>query len=335
MYCPDPKPPRGDAPRAILCGIVAAAITIGGCGEASPTPDGTAGLASGAPFALVPADATIDDANFLPRDPRTEEPDPNPRVAEQIILGFNIALDPEAFGAAEFVGNDLSCFSCHLNGGQREKALPLVGVAGLFPVYRGRDDRLVTLRERIDGCFKRSMNGTPPPPEHPVSLALNAYITWLSRGQPVGESPPWRGQNRIPEDSRLAIAELDVDRGQRLYAQRCAICHGADGQGVDVGLIKPAPLWGPRSWNDGAGASRIWTFAGFIRWAMPLNAPGTLSDEEAQHIAAYVNSHDRPVFPSKAADYPGGGRPGDAVYDTLVFPVHPLKRSGQSAPPPP
>jgi len=90
------------------------------------------------------------------------------------------------------------------------------------------------------------------------------------------------------------------------------------------GLAEPAPLWGPRSWNDGAGAARIWQLAGYIRYAMPLTAPGSLTDEEAQVISAWINSHDRPVFPTKAADFPEGGRPADAVYDTLVFPTHPL-----------
>lgn len=324
---PPIRPVHRRRPVAPLPALVlaTAGVALAACADGAPAPGGPTGAAEGASFPLVPADATIDDVNLLPRDPRTEEVDPDPRVAEQIRLGFNIARDPRAFGADEFVGNELSCFSCHMNGGQRERALPLVGVAGLFPLYRGRDDRLVTLTERIEGCFKRSMNGTAPPPDHPVSLALNAYVTWLSRGQPVGESPPWRGQNQIPAEARLAIADLDVERGRQLYEEACTICHGSDGQGVDLGLARPGPLWGEGSWNDGAGVSRIWTFAGFIRWAMPLNAPGTLTDEEAQHIAAYVNSHDRPVFPSKAADYPGGGRPGDAVYDTLVFPVHPLR----------
>ena len=274
---------------------------------------------------LIPAAAAIGHVNDLPRDPLVEVVDPDPERAELIRLGYRIARDPAGWGAAEFLGNDLTCFSCHMNGGQREYSLPLVGVAGLFPQYRNRDAREVSLRERIDGCFLRSMNGTPPPADHVVSRALEEYIWWLSREQPVGESPPWRGVNRIAPEARVAIEDLDVDRGRRLYEANCEICHGADGQGVDLGVARPAPLWGPRSWNDGAGASRIWTLAGFIRYAMPLNNPGTLTDEEAQHISAYVNSHDRPVFPNKAADYPEGGRPGDAVYDTLVFPEHPLK----------
>ncbi|MEK9501038.1 c-type cytochrome [Gaopeijia maritima] len=325
---------RGPSLRRLRGPTLVAGLFLAACGsgagdaaprESAADTSGELPTAGTERFPLVPASAAIDQVNRLPRNPLTEAIEADSATAERIRFGYRVARDPRAFGAAEFVGNDLACFSCHMNGGQREGALPLVGVAGLFPQFRNRDDRMVSLRERIDGCFMRSMNGTPPPPDHPVALALQAYIHWLSEGQPEGESPPWRGQNRIPEEARLAIEDLDLSKGRRLYADKCAQCHGDDGQGLDVGLATPAPLWGDRSWNDGAGASRIWTFAGFIRYAMPLNAPGSLTDEESQHIAAWVNSQDRPVFPTKAADYPGGGRPGDAVYDTLVFPVHPLK----------
>lgn len=182
----------------------------------------------------------------------------------------------------------------------------------------------MTLEERIAGCFRRSMNGTAPPRNHPVALALAAYITWLSRGQPVGERPPWAGRNAIAVEERIAIADLDLERGEDRYRLLCAGCHGLDGQGVRIPQGMPGPLWGEGSWNDGAGAGRIWKLAGFIRHAMPLNQPGALDAADAQHIAAWINSHPRPEFPRKAADWPSGGRPADAVYDTLVFAEHPL-----------
>ena len=88
----------------------------------------------------------------------------------------------------------------------------------------------------------------------------------------------------------------------------------SDGQGVAVGDKKPGPLWGPDSWNDGAGAARVYTLAGIVRYAMPYLNPGSLTDEEAQEVAAFINSKPRPAFPYKQTDYLTEKLPGDAVY---------------------
>ena len=96
--------------------------------------------------------------------------------------------------------------------------------------------------------------------------------------------------------------------------EHCTNCHGEDGQGVAIGDKKPGPLWGPDSWNDGAGAARIYTLAGIIRYAMPYLDPGRLTDEEAQQIAAFVNSKPRPQYPFKHQDYRTEKLPPDSVY---------------------
>ena len=87
-----------------------------------------------------------------------------------------------------------------------------------------------------------------------------------------------------------------------------------DGQGVQIGDKKAGPLWGPDSWNDGAGAARVYTLAGIIRYTMPYLDPGSLTDEDAQQVAAYITSQPRPRFPFKEKDYVGGKVPVDAVY---------------------
>lgn len=288
-------------------------------------------LPAGAPeraAPLVPMEASFNEVNALVRDPMQGE---LASVAEDTVLARHIRLGyqiventPEH--APEFVGNTLSCGNCHLNAGQRDRALPYVGIAGLFPQHRSRAGRLISLEDRIRGCFARSMNGTPPPYDSPELMAVAAYITWLSADLPIGENPAWRGRNVIAKEKLIPIERLDVDRGEQLYAQQCAACHGLDGQGVDLQVAKPGPLWGPNSWNDGAGAARIYTLAGYIRYAMPLTAPGSLSDEESQHIAAYINSKPRPVFATKASDYPDGGVPIDAVYYPQRYDRNPLMR---------
>lgn len=272
---------------------------------------------------LVPAAANLASVDSLPMNPSMGDLPVDAAQAEQIRYGLRLMQETPTL-AAEFVGNTLTCTNCHLNAGQRMKALPLAGVAGLFPLYRARDGRMVSLEDRIRGCFLRSMNGTAPPYDDPGLLALSAYIAWLGEGLPAGRSPGWRGLNSIPAESRIPIAQIDAVRGRALFTEHCVACHGADGQGVDLGIAHPGPLWGSNSWNDGAGASRIYKLAGFIRFAMPLTDPGILTDHEAQEISAFINSHERPVFAAKDADYPGVGVPIDAVYDARRFTRNPF-----------
>jgi thiosulfate dehydrogenase len=130
----------------------------------------------------------------------------------------------------------------------------------------------------------------------------------------VGKSPPWRGQNVIPPSSLIPVSALDPRKGEALFMEKCTNCHGTDGQGVAVGDKKPGPLWGPDSWNDGAGAARVYTLAGIIRYSMPYLDPGSLTDEEAQLLAAFVTSKPRPSYPFKHQDYLTEKLPVDSVY---------------------
>lgn len=251
----------------------------------------------------------------------------NQQLADMVKLGQQIFTQTPR-NAPQYVGNALSCSNCHINGGQKEGALPLAGIAAQFPAFSPRDNRLISLEDRIRSCFARSEAGTAPPYDSKELLAVSAYLTWLSEGQPEGVSPPWRGKNTIQQEHLIPIADLKPQRGQQLFGEKCAACHGQDGQG----LTGP-PLWGPKSFNDGAGTGRVYTLAGFIRYAMPLNAPGSLTDEEAQQIAAFIDSHDRPAFNAKDKDYTGGKVPVDAVYYPQRYPQNPLKQgSGLNAP---
>jgi thiosulfate dehydrogenase len=277
---------------------------------------------------LVPADAGFELVNDVVKDTTPDRLPDDSLLAAQIRFGLRIVENTPQH-APQFVGNDLSCGNCHLNAGQRYRALPYTGIAATFPEPRRREGRLFSLEDRIRGCFMRSMNGDAPPYDSPELLAIAAYISWLSEGQPMGESPEWRGQNVIARENLLPMERLDPVRGRALFRQHCTQCHGVDGQGVDFESVKPGPLWGPRSWNDGAGSARIYTLAGYIRYAMPLTQPGILTDEEAQHVAAYINAQDRPVYADKAADYPDGA-PIDAVYYPR-YPENPLRARLQTS----
>jgi thiosulfate dehydrogenase len=268
---------------------------------------------------LVSSRTTMVTAWYFPRNPLTDPHLDDSKLSKDIRWGFRLFTNTPK-EAPHFAPGKISCNNCHLNGGQRERSLPLVNVAGMFPEYNRRSGRLYTLGDRVVDCFLRSENATGaveaemPTTTSPEVLALSAYITWLARGSEVGTNPPWRGQNTIAAAQLIPIEKLDKEKGEALFKEHCTNCHGEDGQGVAIGDKKPGPLWGPDSWNDGAGAARVYTLAGIIRYSMPYLDPGRLTDEEAQHVAAFINSKPRPSYPFKSQDYRTEKRPVDSVY---------------------
>jgi thiosulfate dehydrogenase len=257
----------------------------------------------------------------VPKNPLTDRTLDDSRLSREIRAGFRIFTNTRG-EAARFTPGMMSCNNCHLNGGQREKSLPLVGVTGMFPEYNRRSGRLFSLGDRIVDCFLRSQNATGtresggelPSLTSKEVLAVSAYLTWLSAGFQVGKNPPWRGQNVIPTANLIPIDKLDPSKGKALFVEWCSSCHGPEGQGVAIGDKKPGPLWGADSWNDGAGAARVYTLAGIIRYSMPYLNPGSLTDEEAQQLAAFIDSQPRPAYPFKDVDYRTEKLPVDAVY---------------------
>ena len=102
----------------------------------------------------------------------------------------------------------------------------------------------------------------------------------------------------------------DAKRGAQVYAERCALCHGANGQGTWLGNVYAfPPLWGRDSYNAGAGMHRVNTAAAFIKANMPLGQANSLSDQQAWDVAAFMNGQPRPSDPrARAATTSAGGR---------------------------
>lgn len=99
-----------------------------------------------------------------------------------------------------------------------------------------------------------------------------------------------KGPNAVKPLS-IKAESADLERGKRLYAAKCAECHGKDGQGDDDN----PPVWGARSYNQGAGLSHNLQLANWLKVAMPLD-DAHLTEQEALDIAAFVNKHERPAF---------------------------------------
>jgi thiosulfate dehydrogenase len=208
------------------------------------------------------------------------------------------------------VGNQLRCVSCHLDEGRRETG-SWVGVFARYPQYRARSGAIETIEYRVNDCFRRSMNGAALDPASRDMADIVAYFAFLSHGTPVG--PPTSGGGG--GGSRLqhwADFKADTAAGRQVFVNSCVGCHGPDGEGS----IGAPPVWGPQSYNVGAGMTRVRTAAEFIRRNMPFDQPGTMTDQQAFDVAAFVNGHPRPDYRGKENDWPNGDPPADVAYPT-------------------
>ena len=224
-------------------------------------------------------------------------------------------------------GNDLNCTSCHLGEGTTASSSSFAAVflkyGGSGP-YFARAGRHLDTAGRIQGCLQRSMNAQAQvlPEDSDEMKAMVAYLEWLATGIQVADWTQVKGQGfpAVPPLTRAA----DPVRGERIYKTYCASCHGTDGLGMTqvTGTVIPA-LWGPRSFNDGAGMFRPRTAVEFIRANMPLgkavpwNPSTQLSIEDAWDVTSYVVYQDRPVWFNRASDWSCGHSGPDGVPDWM------------------
>ena len=213
-------------------------------------------------------------------------------TGEQIFLQTGL-------NAKAFTGNSLNCVNCHLDAGRLAGSAPMWGAYPLYPAYRSKTKQVDTFAERLRGCFAYSMNGKAPPNGHEVLVALEAYAYWMATDAPTGAKLPGSGYKKLAKPATAP----DFVRGQAVFEAKCALCHGADGQGQRSGKTQVfPPLWGPQSFNWGAGMHSIDNASAFIKANMPLGQGGTLSDQEAWDVATFMNSQERPQDPRFAGN---------------------------------
>lgn len=228
-----------------------------------------------------------------PYTPPDENTIPDDEFGAMIRYGKQVFVDTREH-ASQYVGNNLSCVNCHLDAGRLANSAPLWAAWVKYPAYRNKNKMVNTMEERIQGCFRYSMNGKPPPADSRELKALMSYAYWLASGAPTGVDLPGRGYPALEEPP----TPPDYARGKTVYKDNCALCHGEQGQGTEVKdkYVFP-PLWGDGSYNWGAGMHRINTAAAFIRANMPLAKGGSLSLQDAWDVAYFINSHQRPQDP--------------------------------------
>ncbi len=228
--------------------------------------------------------------------------------------------------AMRFSGSSMDCASCHLDTGTEPGTLSLLQTDSAYPRFSGRDGGMRDLRDRINGCMTRSMNGRELARDSIEMVSIEMYIKNLNQQYALmGESKTTPAE---PAPFNEPNRRADIDAGEVVFRERCQVCHGDNGQGL-LQTTNPAdgylfpPLWGPDSFNNGAGMTRILTAARFIKARMPLGQ-ADLSDDEAYDVAAFMNSHERPQRDNLELDYPDlTNKPIDSPYPPYAdeFPV--------------
>jgi S-disulfanyl-L-cysteine oxidoreductase SoxD len=110
-------------------------------------------------------------------------------------------------------------------------------------------------------------------------------------GKPITQADlaPW-DINILPDGTNLPAGSGKAADGAKIYADKCAVCHGDNGKGGIAGMLVGGP---PRASLDGGKTiANFWpastTLFDFIRRSMPFNMPRTLSDQEVYALTAYL-----------------------------------------------
>ena len=110
---------------------------------------------------LVPATGAI--AEEKPRfTPPSEDSLPADKFGELVREGKDLFIHTDKL-RGKYVGNNLKCVNCHMDAGRHADASPLWAAYTMYPAFRKKTGSVDTFEDRLQGCFKYSMNGKAPP----------------------------------------------------------------------------------------------------------------------------------------------------------------------------
>ena len=111
-------------------------------------------------------------------------------------------------------------------------------------------------------------------------------------GKPVGAADLARRDSLIfPDGTGLPAGSGNVETGRKLFAQQCVLCHGTEGRGGSAEELTGGRLdltFDPPDQTIGSYWPHATTLFDFIRRAMPMHIPGSLSNEDSYALTAYL-----------------------------------------------
>jgi thiosulfate dehydrogenase len=215
----------------------------------------------------------------------------------------------ERWNATRFIrGKHASCDHCHQGIGDKQDAagnrlkgsLNLGASWVMADMYDRFTGLLLPFELRQMQCYINSSNGYKPNIADDVIRDVTAYSRFLSAALDlkIGSHYDEQGIDEIPASATPKQGD-DYVRGEALYKQKCAQCHGPQAFGLEANgrLVAPA-LAGPNAWNM---QSRNYFYyvstilPGFICRNMPLGQENTLGNQECRDMAFYISNLPRPA----------------------------------------
>lgn len=235
----------------------------------------------------------------------------NVRYGRDLVMNTAYYLGPNGT-VGKYLGNKMNCTNCHLDGGTRPYGYNYFSAHARYPQYRARENRILSLGERINNCIERPHSGTPMPLDCKEMIAIECYIMWLGTNTVVGKHVKGDDALELVYPNRPA----DPKKGEEVYMKHCMSCHQKNGEGLfnaDSSTYIYPPLWGMKAYQKGSSPHRVLKMARFVKANMPHKLASwdkpVLTDEEAIDVSAFVNDdriHPRPEKKNNKAnpDYP-------------------------------
>jgi thiosulfate dehydrogenase len=216
----------------------------------------------------------------------------------------------ERWNAQRFIrGSHVSCDHCHQGVGDKQDAqgnrlkgsISLAASWVMADMYDRFTGLLLPYELRQMQCYINSSNGYKPNIADDLIRDVTAYSRFLSAALDlrIGNHYEEQGIDEIAASATLKQGD-DYVRGEVLFRQKCAHCHGAQALGTVApnGHVVAPALAGPNAWNT---QSRNYFYyvstilPGFICRNMPLGEENTLSNQQCRDIAYYISNLPRPA----------------------------------------
>jgi thiosulfate dehydrogenase len=205
-------------------------------------------------------------------------------------------------------GEHTTCDHCHQGvgdkldkSGKRQVGSNNLGASWVMAdMYDRFTGLLLPYELRQMQCYINSSNGFKPNAADDVMRDITAYSRFLSGALElkIGNRYAEQGIDEIAASATLKRGD-DYVRGARLYQQKCAQCHGAQGHGTEVdGKVVFPAVAGPNSFSHDSRMNFAMVnsvLPGFICRNMPPGQEGSLDNQQCRDLAYYIGTLPRPA----------------------------------------